>query len=442
MPIPQPATVAEAVALLRSPDAQDRQRGAMGLAAFSPPSASVVALLIEALADQERWVRVVATDTLVALGQANPAVVSALIVAQSHPQELVRRWLVEAIARAALPETRALEAVLRACDDPSSYVRYEAVNQLKRTKLEHPRLLPVLLKALEAGEAGAADALAVHQLTDPKALEALVQALQRDPQHLRSQAAVALGELGKATPEVTQGLFALASSAISYGTEIGSARRALVKLATQGHVRGFLQKKLRSRVLPESTAAALILAEHGVQELEVCQMLLVALEALDEKEKSVILSKLEPWITSVPEVALACAPLLQAADDGLRISAAYLLVVLPEYQEPAAETALAVLSPTNLWPAHLALQVLCKLPTLSEERQRRLLPHLISPPDEIQANPTGSAAHHYDVSLRSPLIGLFLKTPNLLPEVAEALESLGEEPCFLRQKIKKMNTPP
>jgi HEAT repeats len=434
----KPQSIAEAVALLRSSDTWDRRWGAEGLAAFSPPSESVVALLFEALNDSERDIRVEATNTLIALGKENPHVVRMLIRGLSHPSDMIRRWLVEAIARATFPDPTGLDAILGACSDPSWYVRYEVVNQLTRTKLEHPRLIAVLIQALERGESRGAEALAVQQNTEPHVLTALVAGLKNE--RINEASADALGKLGQATPEIVSGLFELACTSISNYSGVVSARQALKTLAAQGHVRGFLQKKLRSRVLPESTTVALILADLGVREIEVCRMLLVALEALDEEEQGVLLPKLEPWVTSVPEVALACTPLLHTSNDELRVSTAHLLVVLPEYQELAAETALAALSPTNLWAAHIAVQVLRKLPTLSEERQRRLLPHLISPPDDVQADPTSSATHHYDFMLRSPLIGLLLKTPNLLPEVTEALESLGEEPCFLRHKLKKVES--
>lgn len=332
-----------------------------------------MASVIAALDDDERDVRASVTDSLVAWGKVSPKIVSAMIDAQPHPHKMVRRWLVEAIARAALPEPRAVDAVLAACDDPSEYVRYQAVEQLRWRcpKLDDSRVIDALLRALEAGMSGAAGALAVQRSAEPRVLAALVA--------------------------------------------------ALAKLSAHASVRAFLDTKLRADTAAEFGTAALVLAQCGVLDLAVCERLLASLSAMDDSGKRMVLHALVPWVETVPDVARVCAPLLEASSLEVRISAGYLLIVLPEYQESATQIAREGLS-SDRWSFEAA-QLFSRLPAFTAETQRWIVSYLTTERPYVSE----ARSRFKEVGVYQPLVRVLKQQTELLPEVAEVMRAFEEE---------------
>ncbi|NIA12001.1 MAG: hypothetical protein GWP10_20345 [Nitrospiraceae bacterium] len=147
--------------------------------------------LIDALADEEEWVRLHAAE---ALGEIGEPAVEPLITALRDEHEYVR--LYAAIALGETGDKRAVEPLITALRDEHEYVRGNAAEALG--KIGDERGVEPLITALGDEESlvrlYAAEALGV--IGDKRAVEPLIKALGDEDEYVRWSAAEALGKIG------------------------------------------------------------------------------------------------------------------------------------------------------------------------------------------------------------------------------------------------------
>jgi HEAT repeat protein len=204
-------------------DEETRAAAHKALGAFG--GAEVEAQLVRGLRDRSLAVQVAAAQGLAHLRPLTRWQELLPKLRHSHTSGEVRAALAEALAQVGTPEAlAALEAVMR---DPDDWLRRKVCEAL--LEVECPQLIPGLLDLLDDEEEGvrAAAALAIGAVDDPRGFEALKERLSREPEpyvrrrlvwaisffapddcvplltahlqdegeHVREQAARALGEL-------------------------------------------------------------------------------------------------------------------------------------------------------------------------------------------------------------------------------------------------------
>lgn len=179
------------IAVIKDADSDLCMRAALVLQLIKDPNA--VPLLIEALKDDEAYIRVPAADALTSIGApAMPALIDAL----KHENDLVGLKAVEILG--AMGNPSAVPALIQNLMDPRS-ARYLHREKVFRA-LEEVRevALPALLEALKDSKSLFHERLveALGELDDSRAVPALIETLHRAPSVAREKAARALGQIG------------------------------------------------------------------------------------------------------------------------------------------------------------------------------------------------------------------------------------------------------
>jgi HEAT repeat protein len=195
----------------------------------------VVPLLVQALKDEDRWVRAAACEALGAIGdpQAIPHLAQALqdeawevrkaaceaLGAIGDPQAIPHLaqalqdeawWVRKAVCEAlgAIGDPQAIPHLAQALQDEHRWVRAAACEALGA--IGDPQAIPPLLQALqdEAWEVRKAACEALGAIGDPQAIPPLLQALQDEAWEVRAAACEALGAIGdpQAIPPLLQAL--------------------------------------------------------------------------------------------------------------------------------------------------------------------------------------------------------------------------------------------
>jgi hypothetical protein len=151
---------------------------------------SAIKDLLEALRDQDWWVRVRASDALGNIG--GPRVVEAILPLIKDQDEFIRRCAVEVLNTT--KDERAFDYLVQALQDRDWWVRERAVDAL--ANLGDPRAVPGLLALLEEGtETTPAVIRALAVLGDPRAIRPLLSQLQSQEKAVQNEALRALGSL-------------------------------------------------------------------------------------------------------------------------------------------------------------------------------------------------------------------------------------------------------
>jgi RNA polymerase sigma factor (sigma-70 family) len=153
---------------------------ARGLGLFGPEAAAAVPDLIEALQDQDKWVRSAAAS---ALGNIGPK------------------------ARAAVP------ALIKRLNDPDTNFQLGYVIGLKGAAQDSPEVIPVYQKLLlerdSTTRSWIASALGEMKVEQEKAIKLLVDTLQDENDNVRGRAAASLGQIGPAAASAVPQLLRL-----------------------------------------------------------------------------------------------------------------------------------------------------------------------------------------------------------------------------------------
>jgi HEAT repeat protein len=198
---------------LRSRDAAERDAAACHIGELGPNGAFAVPALIEMLDDEKSYFAGLdpvghglystpAEGAMNALIEIGAPAVDALIVELRDLRAGVRARAVYALA--AIEDPRAIDALVRALDDRSAHVRVVAATWIRQ---EDDRLLDALIKALHDHDDSVRWEASKHMqsyIHNPRVLQPLIDTLNNNTVDVQTYALIALGKLGNspATPAI------------------------------------------------------------------------------------------------------------------------------------------------------------------------------------------------------------------------------------------------
>jgi HEAT repeat protein len=175
--------------------------------------ADVIPALLGALRDEDPWVRASAAEALGRLGEAatqHPGVIPALLEALKDEDDFLRWSAAAALGRLgeiAAQHPEVIPALLEALRDEHDFVRWnaaEALGRLGDAAAQRPGVIPALLEALRdesvfvrVPAAGALCKLGETAAQCPEVIPALLELLRDEDDFVREWAADALGTLGE-----------------------------------------------------------------------------------------------------------------------------------------------------------------------------------------------------------------------------------------------------
>ena len=193
----------------RMPDIA-RGYAAMAMAQIADRDASVIAALTEALEDESANVRMSSAEALGHAGElAVPATAKLIEIAiDSRESVLVREFAISALAKIAPGDAAVEEALRYAVSDGNARIYEAAVAALLRIdrwRLGAPDIdarVAQLVSELDAGSAGAAEALGLIGDAAEAAVPSLIRALESADPEMRATALVALERIGPQTETI------------------------------------------------------------------------------------------------------------------------------------------------------------------------------------------------------------------------------------------------
>jgi len=230
----------------------------------------VITALLFALKDKEWSVRIQAIEALNKLGKSERQVIAALLDATKDKNSSVRSQAAEALGDLRKSEQRVIVRLLEILKDDNPAVRYEAAQALINLGKIDEYVITTMVDALNEQFKGSglvakrvevADSLVADSLSDSgkneehviSAVVTNLVALKNQDSSTRSQAAEALGTLGKSEQRVIVGLLGALKDKDSFVRE--QAATALGKLY-QSQAPGNLLKLLSHNLSGYRTAAA------------------------------------------------------------------------------------------------------------------------------------------------------------------------------------------
>lgn len=211
---------------LKDPDAGVRWAAAESLGRIGPAAKSAVPALAAALEDKE--IRSIVADALAGIGpEAKPAVPGLVQIVRNEKEPSLRYTAGVALVRidksSAGPAAPILAEALR---NPDGRFRHDAVMLLVAIGPAGKEATPVLTEMLLKDKQSYARQLAAHSLgyvRDPRAVPALLEAFEKDPEvGVRNTAVISLGLMGPDAMTAVPGLEARLKDA-DVGTRIVSA---------------------------------------------------------------------------------------------------------------------------------------------------------------------------------------------------------------------------
>ncbi len=146
--------------------------------------------LLNAMRDQDWWVKVRAADALGSIG--GPKVVEAVLGLINDKDEFLRRTAVEILN--SIKDERAVSHLIQALEDKDWWVRERAADAL--AKIGDKRAVPALVKMLrEQPESASVAIKALAELSDPAAIEPLIEVLDHPDDVTKKEAMRALQSL-------------------------------------------------------------------------------------------------------------------------------------------------------------------------------------------------------------------------------------------------------
>jgi HEAT repeat protein len=198
-PVYEGKNVSQWIELLKSPDANQREKAAHALTTFGHQAKAAVPALAEALKDSETYVRQRVVFALGRIGRdANPAVPALVEVLRNDKEEFVRVTAAYALGRIGL-EARTVPDLLEACKGVAGLNARAALRQIG-PGAEGKAAVPALIKALGdekwSVRAIAAECLGRLGPDAGAAVPALLKLLKDEHSEVRGDAAEAVGRIG------------------------------------------------------------------------------------------------------------------------------------------------------------------------------------------------------------------------------------------------------
>ncbi len=221
--------VTEIAPLLQDEDDTNRLFAVLALEGLGPEAVEALPALISALEDSDRTVRQWAASAIGSIGHPSDEALAALTRTLTTDEERVVRANC-ARALGSLRDPRAIEALIQALDDDADLVRRSAASAIGYIGYPLDEAIAALVKTLTTDEerdvrASCADALG--NLGDPRALEALIQALD-DDENVRLAAVDALRKLGSdASPAIPLLIEAMRDADRLFAVRVADALRSI-----------------------------------------------------------------------------------------------------------------------------------------------------------------------------------------------------------------------
>jgi len=173
------------------------------------PDREVRDFFLQALKDEDAWVRVRAAEALESLGATDQETIRALREALKDENAWVRVRAAEALESLGATD-EAIRALREALKDENAWVRGDAALALGRLGATDQETIQALREAMKDEDAlvrgDAALALGSLGATDQETIQALREALKDEDAWVRGDAALALGSLGATDQETIQAL--------------------------------------------------------------------------------------------------------------------------------------------------------------------------------------------------------------------------------------------
>jgi HEAT repeat protein len=284
------ATVAALVQLLQDASAPVKESAARALGALRKAAAPAVAALVPLLQDREESVRTAAAEAIAQVGPLNEAATDTLVEGLDSPDNVVRAQTAEALGTIGAAAEEAAPALVEAMADGNDRVRAKAVEALgKIGESAAAAAVPGLVRALRDQDnwvsALAAEALGQMGESGDATVIALVRSLGHLNPRVRGNSAEALGKMGEAAVAARSALETAA------GDEDGGVRSQAVRaLGTIG--------------CPTPTSTQAIMA---------------GLADDDPLARAAAVESLGHWAEPSVAVLIGLAPLLEDANDQVKV---------------------------------------------------------------------------------------------------------------------------
>lgn len=284
------ATVAALVELLQDASAPVKASAARALGTLKQAAAPAVAALVPLLQDREESVRTAAAEAIAHVGPLNEAATDTLVEGLASPDNVVRAQTAEALGTIGAAAEEAAPALVEAMADGNDRVRAKAVEALgKIGESAATAAVPGLVRALRDQDnwvsALAAEALGQMGESGDATVIALVRSLGHLNARVRGNSAEALGKMG----------------------ETAAAARSALETAAgdeDGGVRSQAVRALGAIGCPNATSRQVVMA---------------GLRDADPLVRAAAVESLGHWDEPSAAVLIALTPLLEDANDQVKV---------------------------------------------------------------------------------------------------------------------------
>jgi HEAT repeat protein len=208
---PSSDAIVALITALHDVDANVRSSAAQYLVQLDHTSPDAIAPLVAALQDADANVRSSAAHSLGLLGQSSPEVIAALVAVLHDAEANVRYYAAQSLGLLGQVSHDAISALSAALHDAEANVRLYAAQSLGLSGHTSPEVTAGLREGLRKAQSGsmrrdAARLLGQVGLADAATLNTLWRGLLDDYDDVRTACTLALAQMGKRLPAITQSL--------------------------------------------------------------------------------------------------------------------------------------------------------------------------------------------------------------------------------------------